>query len=133
MKVDSDSVMLDSYVRCLDLAYDSFLKDYLGNIRLVLLEKGAGDDVYKSVCYPLIPNTTTPFECGSTSEQIRLGCALNVAIAKNCEKVSILPLLFDECETLDYRSLGLLSARCDTQLISACVVADSDIIVARGF
>lgn len=129
----SDSVALDKYAIALSSAYNSFCKSYFNGISFVLLEKGNGDDVYKDVCYPLIPGSNVPFDRGSTSEQIRLGCMFVLSVISHYSMTSVLPLLFDECETLDFRSLNLLSKQNDTQLITACVVPNLDHIERRDF
>lgn len=131
--IEEVSIALDRYAIAVSKAYNEFCERYFDGINFCLLEKGVTEDVWKNVCYPYIPNTKLPFDQGSTSEQIRLGCLFTLSVIKKFSMTNTLPLLFDECETLDYKSLNIISKQNDTQLITACVVPSLDHIEIRRF
>ena len=69
-------------------------------IQVCLLEKGAGDDVFKDVCYPLLPKDGRPFALGSYAERSLVGMMFINEVCKKW-KINPLPILLDNMESLD--------------------------------
>lgn len=116
------SIILDSYVVDLSKALDKACETLFDGIKVKLIEKGVGEDVWKKVCYPLIPGTDFALSQGSTSERIIVGCHFLCSFVKMA-RIGSLPLIFDECETLDDDSLIKIKEKTNTQLITARVVS----------
>lgn len=102
-EVESDEALAQKYALCVSKQVNDFYKRAMG-IEVCLLEKGVGDDVYKDVCYPILPRTGLPFEFGSYAERSFVGMLF---IQEVCLKFNIkpLPILLDNMESLDEHSL----------------------------
>lgn len=94
-------------------------------IQVDFLEKGTGDDVWKEICDVRIDKDTS-IKYGSTAEKIINGCGFIRNFIKGTDKLEPLPLLFDECETLDNNSIASLFKSMNTQLITAKVQSGID-------
>ena len=126
-------VAVNKYALAVMKAYHKFCMNYFDGLSFVLLEPGSTDDTWLDVCYPVIKGTLTPFSRCSTSEKVRLGALFIQSVIKNLTITSTLPMLFDECETMDTHSLIELSDKVKTQFITSLVDSNCDHIEGRTF
>lgn len=117
-EVESDEALAQKYALCVSKKVNDFYKRAMG-IEVCLLEKGVGEDVYKDVCYPILPRTGLPFAFGSYAERSFVGMLF---IQEVCLKFNIkpLPILLDNMESLDEHSLKRVNSL-NAQYIGALV------------
>lgn len=111
---------LDYFALTVSNAYDNACKPLFSNVTIKLLEKGQGEDVWKEICQPMVRGRDYSINLGSTSERIMTGCYM-VSNFWSLLNIPTLPLIFDECETLDRCSLALLGDKVNSQLLTAKV------------
>lgn len=103
---ESDEALANKYALAVSKRANAYFKKAMG-ITVCLLEEGVGDDVYKDVCYPILPKSKLPFAQGSYAERTYVGVKF---IQEVCLKFNInpLPILIDNMESLDGNMRKLL-------------------------
>lgn len=98
-KLDADQALANKWSVEVSKVVNKYFENAMG-IQVCLLEKGVGDDVYKDVCYPILPNSKLPFFMGSQAEKVYVGIKF---IQEVCLTYNIrpLPILVDNMESLD--------------------------------
>lgn len=98
-RVETEEVLAQKYALAISKKVNAFYQKAMG-IKICLLEEGVGDDVYKDVCYPILPKSELPFKVGSYAERAYVGMRF---IQEVCLKWNIkpLPILLDNMESLD--------------------------------
>ena len=98
-EIESDEALAEKYALSISKFVNDFYQRAMG-IKVCLLEKGVGDDVFKDVCYPILPESELPFAVGSYAERSYVGIRF---IQEVCLKWEIkpLPILLDNMESLD--------------------------------
>lgn len=99
MKVEADEALANKYALQFSNRINMFYEKAMG-IKVCVLEEGVGDDVFKDVCYPILPKSNLPFRFGSYAERSFVGMRF---IQEVCLKWNIkpLPILLDNMESLD--------------------------------
>ena len=94
-----DEAIAEKYALSVSKKINFFYEKAMG-LKICLLEKGVGDDVFKDVCYPILPKSNLPFDVGSYAEKTFVGTKF---INEVCLKWNIrpLPILIDNMESLD--------------------------------
>lgn len=97
--LETDEALADKYALAVSKRINKYYENVMG-IKVCLLEKGVGDDVYKDVCYPILPKSDLPFSAGSQAERTFVGLKF---INEVCLTWNIKPLvvLIDNMESLD--------------------------------
>jgi len=127
------SVALDNFVMFLNKEYKKIVEKKFKGIKVCLLEKGVGEDVWKEVCYPVVDQTDFAIQQGSTSEKIITGCVFTQRFLEGLGLEINIPILFDEAETLDNKSLKELQSKVTRQMLTARVESkDNNAIKAEG-
>lgn len=90
------------------------------DIHFLLVKENIKADSFEEVCKPYIINKDTLWENGSTSEKIVTGIAIIEKIREHLG-LGILPILFDEGESLDKATF----TRLDTKAQVICAVVDN--------
>jgi len=99
VQTEGEEALANKYTTRVAMRINEYYKKAMG-IQVCLLEKGVGDDVYKDVCYPILPKSNLPFALGSYAERSYVGMRF---IQEVCLKYNIkpLPILLDNMESLD--------------------------------
>ena len=97
--LETEEALVDKYALGVSKRINKYYEKVMG-IQVCLLEKGVGDDVYKDVCYPILPKSGLPFSAGSQAEKTYVGIKF---INEVCLTWNIRPLivLIDTLESLD--------------------------------
>lgn len=97
--LEAEAGLVDRYALAVSKRVNKFYEKAMG-IQICMLEKGVGDDVFKDVCYPILPNSKLPFSLGSQAERTFVGMKF---INEVCLTWNIKPLviLLDNMESLD--------------------------------
>ena len=97
--IESDEALAEKYALRVSKRANEYYQKAMG-LKVCLLEKGVGDDVFKDVCYPILPKSNLPFALGSYAERSYIGMRF---IQELCLKYNIkpLPILLDNMESLD--------------------------------
>lgn len=105
--IESDEALADKFALAVSKRINVFFQKAMG-IKVCLLEKGVGDDVFKDVCYPILPKSGLPFDVGSYAERSYVGIRF---IQEVCLKWNIkpLPILLDNMESLDENTSRLVN------------------------
>lgn len=106
-KVDVNIALVDKYALSVSKSVNEFYKTAMG-VAICLLEKGVGEDVYKDVCYPVLPTSNLPFHLGSYAEKTYIGVLF---INEFCLRFNVRPLtlLIDNMESLDNNTTKFLN------------------------
>lgn len=98
-KLESEEALAEKYALSVSKRINKYYENAMG-IKICILEKGVGDDVYKDVCYPILPKSNLPFVLGSQAEKTYVGLKF---INEVCLTWNIKPLvvLLDNMESLD--------------------------------
>lgn len=98
-ETEVDEALAQKYALYISKAINTYYQKAMG-LKICLLEKGVGDDVFKDVCYPILPKSELPFALGSYAERSYIGMRF---IQEVCLKFNIkpLPILLDNMESLD--------------------------------
>ena len=117
--LEADEALIEKYALDVSRHINNWYQRALG-IKICLLEKGVGDDVYKDVCYPILPKSNLPFDVGSYAERSYIGMRF---IQEVCLKWNIkpLPILLDNMESLDKSTTNLV-VELGAQYIGAKVI-----------
>ncbi len=101
-KLEEEEALANKYALLVSKSVNHYYQRALG-IKVCLIEKGVGEDVFKDVCYPILPNSLLPFSQGSQAEKTYVGMLF---IREVCLKYNIkaLPILVDNMESLDEKS-----------------------------
>lgn len=105
-EIESKEALIDKFAVAVSKRANAFFKKAMG-ITVCLLEEGVGDDVFKDVCYPILPFSKLPFAQGSYAERTYVGVKF---IQEVCLKFNIkpLPILVDNMESLDHKTRAAL-------------------------
>ena len=97
--LETDEALAEKYALNISKHINKYYESAMG-IQVCLLEKGVGEDVYKDVCYPILPKSQLPFAVGSYAERYYIGTKF---IQEFCLKFDVkpLPILLDNMESLD--------------------------------
>lgn len=97
--LETDEALAEKYALNVSKRVNKYYENAMG-IQVCLLEKGVGEDVYKDVCYPILPKSKLPFAVGSYAERSYIGTKF---IQEFCLKFNVkpLPILLDNMESLD--------------------------------
>lgn len=116
--IESEEALASKYALNISKQVNSYYQKAMG-ISVCILEKGVGDDVFKDVCYPILPKSKLPFAVGSYAERSYVGMLF---IREVCNKFNIkpLPILLDNVESLDNFTFGTVNSL-NVQYIGALV------------
>ena len=105
-EIESKEALIDKFAVAVSKRANAFFKKAMG-ITVCLLEEGVGDDVFKDVCYPILPFSKLPFAQGSYAERTYVGVKF---IQEVCLRFNIkpLPILVDNMESLDHKTRAAL-------------------------
>lgn len=97
--LETDEALADKYALSVSKRINKYYEKVMG-IQVCILEKGVGEDVYKDVCYPILPKSGLTFSAGSQAERTYVGMKF---INEVCLTWNINPLvvLIDNMESLD--------------------------------
>lgn len=98
-KLESEEALAEKYALAVSKVLNKYYEKAMG-IKVCLLEKGVGDDVWKDVCYPILPRTGLPFHLGSQAEKVYVGMKFINEVCKTWN-IKPLPILLDNMESLD--------------------------------
>lgn len=116
--IENDESLADKYSIEVSRVVNEFFMNAMG-IKVCLLEKGVGDDVYSDVCYPILPRNGLPFALGSYAERYCVGIMFVKEVCKRW-KINPLPILVDNMESLDEYTKSIIDGL-DVQYIGALV------------
>lgn len=122
--IEEKQIALDKFIAEKYKALNERIQNVFGKVRFNLIESNIKEGSYKEVCYPYIIGTDTKFENGSTSEKIITGIAVIEALKKQGGYPNM-PIIFDEAEALDTKSLADKLAT-TSQIITAKVNDEFD-------
>lgn len=108
--ITTDEVVLEKYARAVSDKVEDYFNKRLG-IKICLLEKGVGEDVFKDVCYPLLPDSKLPFAQGSTAEKLMVAWSFVKDFA-NKNGITIPLILIDEAENMDEKTTQAVLSSC---------------------
>jgi len=97
--IEADEAIAEKYALSVSKKINFFYEKAMG-LKICLLEKGVGEDVFKDVCYPILPKSNLPFDVGSYAEKTYVGMLFinEVSLTWN---IRPLPILIDNMESLD--------------------------------
>ena len=104
--LETKEALIEKYALFISNHLNTYYQSALG-IKICMLEKGVGEDVYKDVCYPILPKSNLPFSLGSQAERtiVAIKFIQSVCLGYN---IKPLPLLIDNMESLDSDTLEFL-------------------------
>lgn len=98
-EIEIEDALASRYALAVSKRINAYYKKAMG-IEVCLLEKGIGEDVFKDVCYPILPKSKLPFDKGSFAEKTFVGVKFIVEVCMTYN-IKPLPLLIDNMESLD--------------------------------
>lgn len=119
-ELENQSALAEKYALAVSKRMNSYYKKALG-LEVCLLEKGVGDDVWKDVCYPILPGSDLPFSVGSYAERTVVGIRFIIEASKKWN-LRLLPILVDNMESLDASTKEILLDGLGVQYIGAKVM-----------
>lgn len=97
--LENEEALANKYALAVSKAMNKYYKKAMG-IEICVLEEGVGDDVFKDVCYPILPKSKLPFAVGSNAERTYVGIRFIQEVCLNWN-IKPLPILIDNMESLD--------------------------------
>ena len=102
-----DLIVLDKFILDVSMFYQTCSKQLYKDLFISLIEKGMGEDVYIETMTPYLKNNT-PLYNASESEKIIATIQFVNQYIKHCGYTIQLPVLVDELESVDSKSMETL-------------------------
>ena len=117
VELKDEKVAIDLFIESINHYYQVQSAKLYKDMRIVLFEKGVSEDVYKEVFVPYIVGDKTRLQNASTSEKVINSIKfINQYIKHSGHDVKI-PVLIDEFETIDTKSVEELNKVCKSHFI----------------
>ncbi len=98
-QLENEQALAEKYALAVSKEINKYYWNAMG-IKVCLLEKGVGEDVWKDVCYPILPKSGLPFHLGSQAEKTYVGIKFIQEVCLTYD-IKPLPILIDNMESLD--------------------------------